>query len=120
MGEPLMFEYLHSMDPWLAREGIYFAKRVLKHRRRIRHDPKELWYRNIETDPSAEQVDLGVQLISQIEAAEGKPVKEFDEARAWDYIGELADISGRIANRDVEPDPEGGERLLEELRRTPL
>lgn len=118
-----MFEYLNSLDPWLAREGIYFAKRVLKHRKRIRHDPKELWYRNLETDPSEEQVNLGLQLISEIEAAEGKSVKKLDHERAWDYIGELADISGRIANRGVEPDPEGAERaerILEEMRRIPV
>ena len=115
-----MFEYLDSMNSSLVVGGTHFAGRVLKHRKRIRRSPRDLWYPDIEDVPSAEQVDVGLRLISDIEAAEGKPVKELDEQQAWDYIGKLADISFRLYYRDVKPDRATGQRLLEEMRRIPV
>jgi hypothetical protein len=83
---------LESLKNVLARdvvEAVYFAGRVVKHRKRI----GDLWdagpYKGIPSEPTMEQARLGCRILGELLAQEGASLKELSEAGAGRIQSEL-------------------------------
>lgn len=112
-----MFEVLASTDTSQVIGGVYFATRALKHRFAIRGDARSLWFPQLTSDPSAAQVDLGLQILAEIEAKEGRNLQALAEEEVAAYISQLSDTALRMASHSVTVDPARGRQLLQEMRK---
>jgi hypothetical protein len=93
-------------------EAVYFAGRVVKHRKRI----GDLWdagpYRGIPSEPTMEQARLGCRILDELLAQEGTSLKELSEAGAGRIQSELYALAEQSLTREFGPPTTGPARRI--------
>lgn len=118
-----MFEILKVVSDGVATKATYRIMLELYRRARLGNWRDD---RDIDVPPqlpraldpeSAHEAQVIGNVLAEIEAAEGKPLRRLSEVVAERYILLLGEIQRERSTSRPDYDPELGEALLEELRR---
>jgi hypothetical protein len=118
--EVSVFDFLEGHPSSFAMEVLFYVIRMLRHANSV--DSLDLdWLRaRFADNPNSKEFPLAVQLLQSIELSEGSPIRLLRPERREHYSKVLTDLFFAHSNRDYQPDPERGRRLLEELRKQPV
>jgi len=118
--EVSVFDFLEGYPSSFATEVLFYALRILRHADSVDRLDLEPLRARFADDPNSEEFALAVQLMQSLELTEGTPLRLLGPERAAHYSKVLTDLFFAHSNRDYQPDPENGRRLLEELRKQPI
>ncbi|HSZ54885.1 MAG TPA: hypothetical protein VK797_04450 [Tepidisphaeraceae bacterium] len=107
-----MLESLKDVPSRDVVEAVYFAGRVVKHRKRI----GDLWdagpYKGIPSEPTMEQARLGCRILDELLAQEGTSLKELSEGGAGRVQSELYALAEQSLTREFGPPTTGQARRI--------
>jgi hypothetical protein len=115
-----MFDKLYEVPKSQAIGAVYYAVRIIKHKRNLQQVDPDLppW---IDTEPSVDEKRLAVELLQKIERLEQTPIRLLPKKKADEYICRLSDITDKRSIEGLtEADLKEGKRLLEKLRQDPI
>lgn len=110
-----MYEILAELDCDTAVNVVYFFVRLLRHRGLLRESGASDFIKR-SGEASAQERQLALRLMREIERKFGAPLTMLDSAKLQDIIAEVAKaVKGRLAN-EVSSDATRARKLLSIMR----
>jgi len=111
-----MFESLNALPAATTVTVAHQAIRILRHFASLPVGRREVVARKMQDVLKEQDTDLALQVVREIESAEGFPIAELPEDGIGRYTAELAEIAERrtIEERGVNADR--GRALLDQMR----
>jgi hypothetical protein len=112
-----MFDFLKDQPSERVLGAAYFAARLLTHRTTIPNYLKASPVKGVRSEPSAEEAELGRQVIGEIVEREATNLETLSRNVASDYLSQLLDlVNSRLADGAGQATSERSRRVLDRWR----
>jgi hypothetical protein len=111
-----MFELLNTLPAATTVTVAHQAIRILRHFAALPEKRREAAARRMQDVLKEQDTDLALQVVKEIERAEGTPISALQENRIARYTTELSDIALRRTVEERGLDVENGRIVLDRMR----
>lgn len=110
-----MFDFLDNIAATRVISAVYYAVRLIGHRDQLDDISHGFRVEKLGSEPSAEDEELALSIVSVIEETEGNALQEIDHSSAEEYVIELTQIAQQRAAVEFGYDADEGRELLGQL-----
>lgn len=110
-----MFDFLDKTGANRAISAVYYAVRLISHRRQLDNVYDGLRAEKLESEPSALDEELAFSIVREIESAEESALQDIEDSSAGEYVVELSQIAQQRAADEFGYDADQGREILEQL-----
>ena len=111
-----MFELLNTVPAATTVTVAHQAIRILRHLARLPENRREDIARRLQDVLKERDTELALQVVREIEDAEGVPIADLPEHGIARYTAELSDIAERRTIEELGSDAEHGRAVLDRMR----
>ena len=112
-----MFEKtLNSLSSPILVDAVYYALRLIKHRYNISNTKLGYIIQGLDSEPSPEAQQIALQILDELEKAEGKSVRNINKDEVERYIAQLVEEVQNCCRQSPEYSSKRAEQFLQEFR----